>query len=329
MVNSVSTPVVGTVFLTSLLVGLALQPLLIPWLRRRGVMDVPNERSSHIAITPRGGGIAVLAAIGAALLVGHHGGRDAAVVYLGALILGGVGLTDDFLGLSAKVRLGVLLLVGSLAGLLLGSLLPLILAVPVMAVWTAAYVNAFNFMDGINGISGLTAVVAGVAYTLMGLEFDSRAAVVIGVALAGAAVSFLPYNVPRAKVFLGDVGSYSLGFTIAALSWIVWAAGAPLAMALAPTAVYLADTGVTLVRRYRRGAPLTEAHREHTYQVLTLGGLSHSAVALAIAGVQTLVVAVLWWGYGAGTPWLGVLAALAALAAYSAAPRLREAHTAA
>ena len=172
------------------------------------------------------------------------------------------------------------------------------------------------------GYPGLTALVAGVAYALMGLEFDSNAAVVIGAGLCGASISFLPYNVPRARVFLGDVGSYSLGFVIAALAGIICAAGAPLALALAPTAVYLADTGTTLVRRYRRGAPLTEAHREHTYQLLAVGGWSHTQVSLVVAGVQTLVVILVWWGAVAGLLWMGAAAALAALLVYLAAPRI-------
>ena len=312
-------------FLVASVVGLALQPALIPWLRRRGVMDVPNERSSHATITPRGGGIAVLAATGAGLLVNHQGGGDALVAFVGAITLGVAGLADDFRGLSARFRLVVVILTGAVAGLLLTSPLPLALTVPALAVWVAVYVNAFNFMDGINGISGMTAIVAGVSYTLMGIEFGSDAAVLIGAALSGAALSFLPYNVPNAKVFLGDVGSYSLGFLIAALGWIVWAADTPLSLAVAPTAVYLADTGSTLVLRYRRGARLAEAHREHVYQRLVTGGRSHLSVALAIAGLQAAIVAVIWWGAAVDRAAVGVAVGLAILVAYVASPGLKRA----
>ena len=79
----------AAIFSASLVVGLALQPLLIPWLRRRGVVDVPNERSSHVAITPRGGGIAVLAALCAGLLLGRQGGWDVTIVVFGAVALAG------------------------------------------------------------------------------------------------------------------------------------------------------------------------------------------------------------------------------------------------
>lgn len=311
-------------FLAACIVGLALQPILIPWLRRRGVMDVPNERSSHASVTPRGGGIAVLTAIGAGLLVGHPGGDDVFVVFVGAIALGVVGLTDDFRGLSAKLRLVVIILTGALGGLCLPSQLTLALTVPALALWVAAYVNAFNFMDGINGISGMTAIVAGVSYTLMGIQFGSHPAVLIGAALSGAALSFLPYNVPSAQVFLGDVGSYSLGFLIATLGWIVWAADTPLLLALAPTTVYLADTGSTLVLRHRRGAGLAEAHREHVYQRLVASGRSHLSVALTVAGLQAAIVAVIWWGTAVDRTVVGVAVALAVLVAYVASPSLKR-----
>lgn len=304
------------VFSASLLVGLALQPLLIPWLRRRGVMDVPNERSSHVTATPRGGGIAVVTALGVGLLVGHHGGWDVLVVYLGAIALGVVGLVDDLRSLRAIIRLVAMVLVGGLGGLLLDSPLALPLAVPLMAAWTASYVNAFNFMDGINGISGLTGLVAGASYALMGYSFGSAALVAIGAALMAACLSFLPFNLTHPRVFLGDVGSYSLGFTIAALAWIAWAAGAPLLLSLAPTSVYLLDTGTTLVRRSKAGLPLTEAHRSHIYQRLATQSGRHLPVAFFVAASTVAVVAMAWIGYLTNLPVLGGLGVLILLTGY-------------
>lgn len=310
------------VLFVSVATGFLVQPLVIRWLKSHGVLDVPNERSSHVSITPRGGGIAVVLSLGAGLLLGHEAGRDVAVVLLGATILGAVGLTDDLRGLNASARLAILLIVGALAGLLLGSPIPLIIAVPAMAVWITAYVNAFNFMDGINGVSGMTGIVAGVSYALMGNAFHSEVAVVTGAALAGGSAAFLPYNYPLAKVFLGDVGSYSIGFTIAALGWVVWAAGAPLLLALAPTAVYMADTGSTLVQRFRRGSPLMDAHREHTYQRLVLAGKSHTLVALLVAGFQVLTVLFVQIGESAGFYALGVLLGSLVVVSYLASPQV-------
>jgi UDP-GlcNAc:undecaprenyl-phosphate GlcNAc-1-phosphate transferase len=281
--------------LAALLSGVALQPLLIPWLRRLGVMDVPNHRSSHVEVTPRGGGIAVLAALGVGLVVAQVG-APAWITFAGCLMLAAIGLVDDFGEVDAKVRLTALLLVGAGAGGLLESPLPLVLAIPFMAAWTAAYVNAFNFMDGINGISALTGIVAGGAYVAIGTAYDSAALVALGAALLGACLSFLPFNLPRARVFLGDVGSYGVGFVIAACAWLAWGAGVPLLLAVSPTVIYLADTGWTLLRRARSGAPLMEAHREHTYQLLVAGGRSHTQVSLVVAGASGAIVLLAWAG---------------------------------
>ncbi len=161
-------------------------------------------------------------------------------------------------------------------GLLLGALL------------VVAYVNAFNFMDGVNGISGLNAVVAG-AYlaTLMTLEGQDTLAVVAAV-VAGAAAGFLPWNVPRAKVFLGDAGSYGLGSAIAVLVVLGIAAGVDWLFGLAAVAVYAIDTGATLLRRAVAREPLFRAHRQHVYQQLTTNGWGHLGAAAAAAGASAL-----------------------------------------
>jgi UDP-N-acetylmuramyl pentapeptide phosphotransferase/UDP-N-acetylglucosamine-1-phosphate transferase len=170
-------------------------------------------------------------------------------------------------------------------------------------------------MDGINGISALSGAVAGAAYTAMGVAYDSSSLVGLGAGLLGACLSFLPFNLLTAKVFLGDVGSYGVGFAIAACSWLAWTAGAPLLLALSPTLIYLADTGATLLRRARAGAPLLEAHREHAYQRLVLGGRSHPRVALFVAAASAGVVMLAWLGTLLGF----VGAALAAVGAAAVA----------
>jgi len=317
------TPWLG-VAAASLATGLILQPILIPWLRRRGVMDVPNHRSSHAVVTPRGGGIAVLVALGVGLAVAQITWQ-CWLVYLGAVALGLLGLLDDFGGVDARLRLVALLAVGAIGGAVLDSPAPVLLAIPIMAFWTAAYVNAFNFMDGINGISALSGMVAGLSYVAMGVQYSSSALAALGAALFGACLSFLPFNLPRARVFLGDVGSYGLGFSIAGSAWLAWAAGVPPLLALAPTLVYVADTGWTLVRRARAGAPLMEAHREHAYQRLVAGGLSHAHVSLGVAATSVGVVLAAWAGmrFGILGVALSVTAIAAILAVYLWAPNRR------
>lgn len=317
----------GTVLLVSLMTGLAIQPLLIPWLRRRGIVDVPNERSSHGTVTPRGGGLGILIAFCLGSLVGAQAGLEPVLVLvLGSLVLGSVGFADDVRGLGAITRLAIQLSVGAVAGLLLPSPVPVMLAVPLLAVWAASYVNAFNFMDGINGISALSGFVAGLSYVLLGFDVDSTSLVAIGAALCGASLSFLPYNFPTARVFPGDVGSYSLGFVIAALAWLAWALGVPPLVALAPTALYLVDTGTTLIRRARAGQALMEAHHSHVYQQLLEQGHSHTSVAILVPAIQASVSALVWWAYSGDRQLVCLGLAAALLTGYAASPRLRRHH---
>jgi UDP-N-acetylmuramyl pentapeptide phosphotransferase/UDP-N-acetylglucosamine-1-phosphate transferase len=121
-----------------------------------------------------------------------------------------------------------------------------------------AVVNAVNFMDGINGISAVTGAVAGAAFAWLGAELDDRTLLVLGAAVAGASLAFLPWNAPRARVFLGDVGSYGLGAALAAGVCLALAAGSTPEAAVGPLALYLADTGTVLCAG---GAPVSRSAR--------------------------------------------------------------------
>ncbi len=286
------------------------------------MLDIPNHRSSHDVTTPRGGGLAVVVAVVLGSMAATPSDSAIWILIGGCLALGAVGLVDDLQGVDPTARLSAQVLVGALAGLLLPHPVGLLAAVALCALWVASFVNAFNFMDGINGISALTGLVAGIAYATMGYSYDDSAALTFGAAMAGACLSFLPYNAPRARVFLGDVGSYALGFAIAAIGWVVWAAGAPLVLALAPTSVYLVDTGFTLLRRLQRGEPITQAHREHVYQRLTQAGWSHLRTSIFVAGVQGVVIVAAALGASV-SPWL-VLLAVPVLGLYLLSPRVLQ-----
>jgi UDP-N-acetylmuramyl pentapeptide phosphotransferase/UDP-N-acetylglucosamine-1-phosphate transferase len=157
-----------------------------------------------------------------------------------------------------------------------------------IVVWFVAYVNAFNFMDGINGMAVAQTVVGGVAFALMGARWSSVTVSVLGIAIAGAAVGFAPYNVGMARIFLGDVGSYFIGSWLAATTVVALRAGIPPEVVIAPFLVYLVDTGSTLWRRWRQGQSLVTAHRDHAYQRLDQYGWSHTAVSLAAASAMAL-----------------------------------------
>jgi UDP-GlcNAc:undecaprenyl-phosphate GlcNAc-1-phosphate transferase len=264
------------------------------------VLDVPNHRSSHVAPVPRGGGIALAAgALVGTLAMPWGSGHQRLAVSLTAVLFGAIGLGDDLIGVPAVPRL--LLQVGAalvvLPLLVAGvTVTPGLWAVVAFAVVVAllAYVNAFNFMDGIDGISVAQALVAGVAFGLLGRSQSIDALTGGGAILAAAAIGFAPYNIPRARVFLGDSGSYFLGAMLAALAIVGVAEGLPPEAVGGPLVLYLADTGSTLVRRVRRGEIWYEPHREHVYQRLVALGWSHlrttALVAVLIAACSALGV---------------------------------------
>jgi UDP-N-acetylmuramyl pentapeptide phosphotransferase/UDP-N-acetylglucosamine-1-phosphate transferase len=294
--------------------------LLATWLPRVGLLDVPNHRSSHARPTPRGGGLGVIAGVAAGLAVSPPG-STLAVGLVGALLLAAVGLVDDVRSLPATHRLAVQLVVSLVAAIVavgtadLGGVGGVAVAL-VAALWLSGYVNVFNFMDGANGLAGLNAVIAGATYAWVGHAEGSPALLVGGSVLLGAAAGFLPWNFPRARIFLGDVGSYSIGFLVAWLTLVGLLTTDRPAWCVAPVLVVLLDTGLTLARRARRGVPLTEAHREHVYQRLsTTPGSPLPALLVATVGAGFVLAA------GAPVAWcLAVWTLLAA--AYVASPVL-------
>lgn len=301
------------------------EPVTIPLLRRLAAIDMPGLRSSHTFPTPRGGGLPIVVGlITAVALV-----RSAAAVPLGAGIgfFGALGFVDDLRGLTAVRRLA-LQCTGSagIAGLLITPLhLPpeLLAAVTlVTAVWLMGFVNAFNFMDGINGISAAHALIGGVAYACFGQWSQDPFLVAMGLAVAAGALGFMPWNAIRARVFLGDVGSYALGAALAVLAVTALIHGLPVEAALGPLTLYLADTAWTLQRRMRAGERWTEAHRTHTYQRWCDVGWTHQEVTLVTAAT-TILVTLLGAVSLTGNPALRLgcdLAGLAVLALYLGSP---------
>jgi UDP-GlcNAc:undecaprenyl-phosphate/decaprenyl-phosphate GlcNAc-1-phosphate transferase len=263
----------------------AATPVWIMVLRRLGVIDTPTGRSSHVVPVPRGGGV-VPAAVGVVAILGpldlplrFRIGVAVAIVGFGA-----IGLCDDFRSLAAAPRLA---LQSAVAIAAVPFLLSDFRAAPVWAVafalgaalFLTSYVNAFNFMDGINGIAAMQATVAGIALSLIGFSQDVPGVASTALVLVGVALGFLPFNYPTARVFLGDVGSYAIGGWIGSLVIAVLAFGIAPESAIGVVALWLADTGTTLLRRVRAGKPFLAAHREHTYQRLVQHGWTQTKTA--------------------------------------------------
>jgi UDP-N-acetylmuramyl pentapeptide phosphotransferase/UDP-N-acetylglucosamine-1-phosphate transferase len=310
--------------LAALAVGLLLQPVVLRLMIAAAVIDTPCERSSHAIPTPRGGGVAVTAAAAAGLFLG----RAPLAIVVALLLFAAIGLLEDLRGVPVATRLALQAGAGLAAGLLL---VPAPLAGPVgmvavlaVAVWLTGYANAFNFMDGVNGISAVHAALAGAVYTVVGLRYGLPAVAAAGAVAAAAAVTFLPWNAGRARIFLGDVGSYGLGGLLGAVAVYGLLHGLPVEAAVAPLALYLADTGWTLARRWYRGEPWYRPHRTHAYQRLTDLGWSHQRVTAVTAATSAAVCACGLAAAGSGAPARIALGALAVvvLAAYLAAPSM-------
>lgn len=282
---------------TGLFVMLTLKPL-IDWLKRRAVWDIPNERSSHTDITPRGGGIAVSAGmlLGMAIWFSIEPDIYGSLLLLGMATLAIVSWLDDRRGgLPVGIRFGIqMLAVGLVLALLpadrgvTAGLLPLWLERVVLFLAWLWFTNLFNFMDGINGITGMEMAALGIGLALVAA--DSVLIGMPGLIVAAAGLGFLPWNWGKAKVFLGDVGSVPAGYLLGGLLLLLALHGAWAAALILPM-YYWMDATVTLLRRLWRGEKIWQAHRSHFYQQGARKLGSHAAVAARIAGLNLLLIA--------------------------------------
>ena len=226
-------------------------------LGRRGAFDVPNPRSSHQTPTVRGGGIGLAFGTLVALAIDRSrivGSTDVAL-FVAGICFGAIGFADDLIsGISIKTRMILQIVAALLVMTLIRShyslgVVPLVLVCFLASVWIISFVNASNFMDGINGISCAEGIVAGVAIGFIARYEHQYALQAAGFALAAGAIGFAPFNFPRARLFLGDVGSYFIGSWIATMVVIGLQASIPLEAMLGPVMLYVADTGLTLMGR--------------------------------------------------------------------------------
>ncbi len=272
-------------------------------LRRRGVLDIPNERSSHSAPTPRGGGIAVTGVLLIAWLVLWLAGEGSAAPGNFWLVLGaGAALAliswfDDVLGgLPAVLRFAaqaIAVAAGLFAlpegGVFQGALPPALDLALSGLIWLW-FLNLFNFMDGIDGIAGSQTASAGLGLFALAIVAPAAAGLgPYGLMAAAAAIGFLPWNWQPARIFLGDVGSVPLGYVIGWLLLALASSGLWQA-ALLLVLYFVADASFTLLRRLLRGEAIWRAHHQHYYQFAVAAGCSHAHVVLVITGVNILLV---------------------------------------
>ncbi len=306
----------------SLAASAALTGLALRLLRRRRVLDRPNERSSHKTPVPRGGGLAVTG-VALALWLGLWLADACAgcgdrlwILVAGGLALACISWADDLRGLpplprlavqAAAVGAGIAALPGE--GLVFQGLLPAVVDHALAALLWLWFVNLFNFMDGIDGITGVQTATLGTGAFLLALLGAAPAGLgPLGLGLAGVAAGFLLWNRPPAKIFLGDVGSVPLGYLAGWLMLALACAGLWQAALLLP-AYYLADATFTMLARIVRGRRIWEAHREHFYQRAVAAGWSHGRTTASVGALNLLLAGL------ALAAMLGGAAAYAALAA--------------
>lgn len=284
-------------FLGAALVSWLLTGAVRRYALRSQLLDVPNERSLHRTPTPRGGGLAIalvtLVGLAGAALLSRIPLQIAWALGGGGALVAAVGWLDDRHGVRARVRATVHLVAACWAAWWIwGEITPGAVAGVVCIIWA---INLYNFMDGIDGLAGAEASSVGIiagALLLLGGRPDLA---LVALLVAAAAIGFLGWNWPPARIFMGDVGSGFLGFTFGALSLIAGRSGAlPLALCLLLAGVFAFDATITLLRRMARGERWLQPHRSHAYQRLVQSGRTHAQVTGG-ALLVNLVLGLLAW----------------------------------
>ena len=265
------------------------------------LIDVPNERSSHNVPTPKGGGVAIVISWFLGITVLFFMGYVEDSLYfalLSGIILSVVSLIDDFINVKPFIRLIFQFITVIIAFYFLNGLRPFIIPelslnnlyvlYPLVILGMVWFINLFNFMDGVDGFASTEAI-------LISLVIFILSGNIINLVLIGCIAGFLFWNWPKAKIFMGDVGSTQLGFILvilgvyfhnklefSILNWIML------------SSPFWFDATFTLYRRWRNKEKLSQAHRKHAYQRIVQAGFSHQKVNFYLIGINiTLFVIIL------------------------------------
>lgn len=280
------------------------------YLRKKGVIDIPNQRSSHHIPTPRGGGIGILVSFFLASFLAYSLGfaLPGWEFFTAIFLISITGFFDDRFDLPVYIRLFFHLSAALLVIFITGGFhvfplpeplnfaLPHWLAIIFNVIWIISVLNFFNFLDGIDGYAGTQTFVAGFFATII---FWGTPVAIVSVILASAALGFLIFNWNPSKIFMGDTGSAALGFTFAVLPF--YAKGIPPNTSTFIIAVFLwfflADGAFTMIRRAFKGEKVWEAHRSHLYQRLVITGKTHGEVVLMNMGLSFILSSLLVYNH--------------------------------
>ena len=289
------------------------------WAISANILDIPNERSSHTEPIPRGGGIVIVVLTFGGIFIYHVLGCCSSwkVIYgfmLGAFMISGISWVDDLYSLSIGIRFTVHSL-AAIIGIasfgywqtisfpLIGQIHLGLVGLPLTFIWIVGLTNAFNFMDGIDGIAAAQATVAGFWWAVFGWLYLQPLLLVLGLLLACSSLGFLAHNWPPARIFMGDVGSAFLGYTFAILPLMANDSLSPnggwdgsFLAGILITWPFLLDTTFTFLRRLYHGEDVVRSHRTHIYQRLAIAGYSSCFISLIYVGLTTMggITAMLW-----------------------------------
>lgn len=292
--------------LIPLLVTQVLTPLVISAAGRLRLVDAPDgvRRVHHVAV-PRLGGVAVLGALTAALyflgpVLAEN--RGLVGVFAGCCILAAVGLIDDVRGVTPRVKVVGQVLAAAVAwwfepqfsGLAVGYGTEFTLGwlgFPLLVGWVVVISNGYNLIDGINGLAASVGIVGATAAAAIAFALGNVQEGLVALALCAALIGFFRFNFPRARIFLGDAGSLSIGFLLAMLT--VRGATKPsgsvlIVVPLLALLVPLFETGLTIVRRWLRSVSVVMADAHHIHHRLLAIGLQHRGATLILASAAAL-----------------------------------------
>lgn len=256
--------------------------LIIVYANKKNIVDIPNDRSSHTTPTPRGGGLGIVVLFFISLFI-FRDSIDTHLFYalLSAIPIASISLVDDIFTISSKLRLSVQSLSAILALYALGGVNSIdfiyfelhgewINIVAFLAiVWLT---NLYNFLDGIDGYATTQAITVGLGIFLF---FDSS----LGLVILSISLGFLLFNWHRASIFMGDVGSATLGF-IFAIFVFYYRDNGDILISMILLSLFWFDATITLIRRLANREKLTQAHKKHAYQRLVQSGWSHDRVVI-------------------------------------------------
>ena len=286
---------------------------------RRQIIDHPNERSSHVTPTPRGAGLAIVVlVIGTGLWFAREAGWSRSLVYIVCgLAIAWLGWRDDVSSLSARFRFAVQGLVAavSIYGLgyfkavtipLFGELQLGVIGVIITFLWIVGLINAYNFMDGIDGIAGGVALAGALGWMLLASHMHNNFVFWIALSISASSLGFLGHNWSPAKIFMGDVASTFLGYTFAVLPLLsATQGGDALMLGTLLMWTFIMDSSITFFQRLFKGEKMLYGHRSHLYQRLVIGGYEHATVSTLYI-LLTLIASLLsyaWsWGQAYAPP---------------------------